>query len=126
MRALAAAVMMIAAVPATCLAQPFKCGGTEPFWSLDIRERSISYKSPSFESHFDLEATMPDSARGMAADYVLVYRTHIVGAVSEPVTIVLQKAAESRCSDGMSDASYPFYVVLITRRNVLSGCCEIG
>jgi uncharacterized membrane protein len=111
----------ICATPAW--ADPFKCGGTEPFWDLSISDREISYESSSLASSFKLEPTAPESARGAAADYVLVYRTRIVGVRDEPVTLVLQKSLESKCSDGMSETRFPFYVVFITRRNVLTGCC---
>jgi len=45
-------------------------------------------------------------------------------ASGPPVTLVIQKSLESKCSDGMSETNFPFYIVVITRRNVLTGCCE--
>lgn len=122
-RSIPAIAMLSAVMPLEAHATSYSCGGAEPFWSMDISESAISYQSASFESKFNLDPVTPDSARGAASDYVLVYRTHIVNAPSEPVTIVLQRSLESKCSDSMSEPNYPFYIVMITRRNVLSGCC---
>jgi uncharacterized membrane protein len=105
-------------------ADQFKCGGTEPFWNLSISDHAIRYESASLNSSFNLEPTAPESARGAAADYVLVYRTRIIATRDEPVTLVLQKSLESKCSDGMSETNFPFYIVGITRRTVLTGCCD--
>ena len=104
------------------LAHDFKCIGTEPFWGLTISDRQIRFSSP--DDGFDLAPVEPSSARGMAEDYVLVYRTHKTAEPSEPVTVVLQKSPSSQCSDGMSDTSYPYYGVLVTREAVFAGCCQ--
>lgn len=117
----ALALIAICVSSSAGLAHDFKCVGTEPFWGLTINDRQIHFSSP--DSEFDLRPAQPSSARGMAEDYVLVYRTQKVTA-DEPVTIVLQKSLNSQCSDGMSDTSYPYYGVLVTGESVFSGCCQ--
>lgn len=120
----ALALLAICVSSSAGLAHDFKCFGTEPFWDLTINDRQIRYSTPGSSS--ELTPTQPTSARGMAEDYVLVYRTRTATGSKEPVTIVLQKSVSSECSDGMSDFSYPYYGVLVSDREVLAGCCRKG
>lgn len=117
----ALALIAILATNSAGLAHDFKCLGTEPFWDLTINDRQIHFSSP--EGEFDLTPAQPSAARGMADDYVVVYRTQKTAQPDEAATIVLQKSLSSQCSDGMSDTSYPYYGVLITRQTVFAGCC---
>jgi uncharacterized membrane protein len=118
--ALALAAVCVASSPG--LAQDVKCSGTEPFWDLTINDRQIRFSSP--ENSFDMTPVQPSAARGMAQDYVLVYRTRASTDRNAPVTIVLQKSPSSQCSDGMSDTSHPYYAVVVTPRAVFAGCCR--
>lgn len=119
---LALALVAILVPGSAGLAQDFKCSGTEPFWSLAISDRQIRFSSP--ETEYDLAPAEPSPARGMAPDYLRVYRTKKASGASDPVTIVLQQAPGAQCSDGMSDAEYAYFGVLITGSEVLSGCCR--
>ena len=108
-------------------ADQFKCGGTEPFWDLQISESEMQLRDmsgDSFDKVIKLVPTPAERARGTAEDFVRVYRTKIAGQDNEPVTVVLQKSDSSECSDDMSEKQYAYYAIVITRQFVLRGCCE--
>lgn len=94
-----------------------QCGGTEPFWSADFGAGTISFDMMGgSKSSAPVEWAVP--ARGRPADYIL-------GFAAGPFTGVLMKQT---CSDGMSDNTYPWSVVLINRSSdgpkVVEGCCS--
>ncbi len=94
-----------------------QCGGTEPFWSVDLSPDTIVFDMMGGpQSSASIEWVSP--AQGRPADYIL-------GFAAGQFTGVLLKQA---CSDGMSDITYPWSIVLINRSDngprVVDGCCN--
>lgn len=116
--------LLTAIATGTLRAEGFTCSGTEPFWDLEIGDGSYRLKESGGNRSVTLRRVTPESAQGMAKDYVLVYRTRSVDEPSEHMTIVLQKSDDSSCSDGMSEGGHPYYAVVVTQHRVLSGCCS--
>jgi uncharacterized membrane protein len=97
---------------------PLMCGGTEPFWSLEVENGQARYSSPD-EQQYTMTASEWRKARGRLGTFaVQLERDGQIGYATmwrEPTS----------CSDGMSDTGYPFGTVLIRPDGeVLAGCCR--
>jgi uncharacterized membrane protein len=91
--------------------------GTEPFWSMIINRRGITYSTPESRQNFPYVA--PITASGRPADVVRVYRLR--GSNNVTNTLIIRKGS---CSDGMSDTRYPYSAVYISGNRVLEGCAR--
>jgi heat shock protein HslJ/uncharacterized membrane protein len=102
--ALAPVLVTVVAAPATAAA-PYRAVGTEPFWSLTIDSR-ITYD--------------PASGRTISARTPLPVRKADGMVYSTPfITVTISKR---RCSDGMSDRSYPDTVQVRVGLRRFNGC----
>lgn len=104
-------------------AHALDCAGTEPFWSLKIAGGKIVLEQPD-QAPRRLLTVAPRAAQGRPLDLVRVYQTRTLGANRQYVTIVIRKAENNSCSDGMSDTQYPYSAVVIKGSTVLEGCCK--
>lgn len=104
-------------------AHALDCSGTEPFWSLKIGGGKIVLSEPD-RGNTRLLTVAPRAAQGRPADFVRVYQTRTLGARRQYVTIVIRKADNNSCSDGMSDTAYPYSAIVIRPAGVLEGCCK--
>ena len=92
--------------------------GTEPFWSLTIaRPRSIFTSADGDTLLFDFKEARTASAR--PEDYVQVFE------LGNAQQLVLRKATNCPCSDGMSDKAYPYQATLILAEKILEGCGRV-
>jgi uncharacterized membrane protein len=94
-----------------------RCGGTEPFWGIDVTSAQAKYK-PMDGAAMDLPITF----RGASANNptIAVIKAE---AGDKSLGLFLQKV--SACSDGMSDINYPYTITaLINGNTVYSGCCH--
>ncbi len=94
-----------------------RCSGAEPFWSAALDPDTITFAMMGQpKSSAAVEWALP--ASGRPADYIF-------GFAAGPLTGALLKQA---CSDGMSDISHPWSIVLINRADdgpvVVEGCCN--
>lgn len=88
--------------------------GTEPFWSLTVRADKITL-------------TRPDPAKPVVVDNPgstddgaqAVWSTSYEG---QPFIVTM--AMEGPCSDGMSDASYPYFAVVTLGDLTFRGCAN--
>ena len=106
---------------------PLSCGGTEPFWSLEIAAGEADYSTMAGD-----EATWAASdwkpAAGRQAGYHFAVRLQ-ADPEAEPaqatdVGWLTVSRARDYCSDGMSERRHPYDMTLITPdEQVLSGCC---
>lgn len=105
----------------------FVCTGTEPFWKLEIRDKGVVLQDGnkvSGQSKLTLKSVKPRLAEGASPESVMVFEAGGSEKNARPVTIVVQKREESKCSNGMSDPIYPYDVIVVTQRVVFVGCCE--
>lgn len=101
--------------------QPFKCAGTEPFWSLDMSDKEFKYHSPE-PVDLMMNPVKPRGAQGMKDSYLRVYETTIQDN-NKPVTIIV-KDNPNGCTDGMSDENHGYDAIVILPDRVVSGCCD--
>ena len=111
-----------AAAPAATLT----CTGTEPFWQLTINDSTILLQDGNKvtgQSKLTLKSVKPRPAAGAPPSAVQVYEAASSERNAKPVTIVMQKREETKCSNGMSDPIYPYDVIVVTPNVVFMGCC---
>ncbi|WP_170941080.1 SH3 domain-containing protein [Antarctobacter heliothermus] len=99
------------------------CGGTEPFWDIDIRPgQSATVKTPvNYEVGDTFSVGLMKRAYNPLEKWVLQG-----GAGARDLSVVVVKAY---CDNGMSDNEYGFDATVIvtgTDGYVLSGCCELA
>lgn len=85
---------------------PYHAVGTEPFWNLLIDPINITFTAPESQP---ITQKTPNSIVGVAGE---IYQTPRIN-----VNIV-----HARCSDGMSDRSYPDKVQVTVDGRQYSGC----
>jgi uncharacterized membrane protein len=100
--------------------EEFQCGGTEPFWDMNITQDSATLQRMDSEAtEFDILHKTVASGRFWPVLYALKNNGKTAQAMIRP----------QACSDGMSDIIYDFTVDVMTREHggpvLLSGCCQI-
>ena len=104
------------------------CFGTEPFWDVRlVSEQSYTFSSP--------ETYDPVSNEIIRIPHQIASIQTAQNRVGWPVAIIGTDGATltiqpSRCSDGMSDADYPWSVTYLTsgadgERALMQGCCAL-
>jgi uncharacterized membrane protein len=94
-----------------------RCGGTEPFWSIDITSGQAKYTPMD-----GAEMRLPIQFRGTSANNPTIAVIQ-AKAGGKSLGLFLQKLGT--CSDGMSDINYPYTITaLINGDIVYSGCCH--
>jgi uncharacterized membrane protein len=91
------------------------CSGTEPFWGLELSYSRADARFAFSEEDFSTGFSPPTSPANRANIWL---RTRF-----DFETEFLLLEAET-CSDGMSDRTYPYSVLVRLEENLLSGCCE--
>ncbi|WP_232494334.1 COG3650 family protein [Novosphingobium kaempferiae] len=84
--------------------------GTEPFWNGTVGPRGLTYATPGDEKGETAPVTRFAGRGGVSFSGVLS---------DKPTTLVV---TPGECSDGMSDARYPFIVTLRIGETTLKGC----
>ncbi|WP_136441975.1 SH3 domain-containing protein [Pacificoceanicola onchidii] len=97
------------------------CGGTEPFWGLDLASGySAEFSSP--EGTWSVQPTELLKAWGR--------RTPFAFTGQSPERLVSAVITPESCNDGMSDREFGLSITMITETpgdvTVLSGCCALG
>jgi uncharacterized membrane protein len=93
------------------LTQPVRALGTEPFWSLDLDGRAMSWTNADGAS---ARADQPDPViQGTTAKF------EAATADGEAFEVML---IATQCSDGMSDRLYPLVAQVKVADRELSGC----
>jgi uncharacterized membrane protein len=100
----------------TAIAAPqaatFSGGGNEPFWSFEVSPKGITYNSPDAPKTV-FPYVQPLKASGRVEDSLRLYK------LRGGNTLIIQKNA---CSDGMSENTYNYSVIMILKNRVLAGC----
>jgi uncharacterized membrane protein len=97
---------------------PLACGGTEPFWSLELMDGGATYSTPDDETLSMTASDWRDASGRIGVFAVQLEREGQVGYAG----IWRER---DLCSDGMSDIGYPFgTIVILPEGEVLAGCCR--
>ncbi|WBU56862.1 COG3650 family protein [Paracoccus sediminicola] len=97
----------------------FRCGGTEPFWSLEPRDEGLIWWTPEGETMFDTLEVL-DSGVFRSPRRALMGSGE-GGEIWASVT-------DKQCSDGMSDRRYGLEASVILQgetSQLYTGCCQI-
>jgi uncharacterized membrane protein len=100
------------------------CGGTEPFWSLRLGSDEAVFETPGVEAPEREEYRVLATAAGRNRARQWAY---YLGPGSPATRIALVTRTEA-CSDGMSDFTYPYELVLVDvdpGDGPLQGCCSL-
>lgn len=84
--------------------------GTEPFWNGTVGPQGLTYTTPGNEKGETVRATRFAGRGGVSFSGILS---------GEAATLAV---TPGECSDGMSDARYPFTVTLRIGDKTLKGC----
>lgn len=104
------------------LTRPFKCGGTEPFWSLALSDTEFRYDTPE-HNNILIHPVKPLHAAGMKLGFLRVYATKTIQK-KQRVIIVVKDNPEG-CTDGMSDENHGYDAIIIFPTKIFSGCCDM-
>jgi uncharacterized membrane protein len=102
------------AIPSPALAIPAKLNalGTEPFWNARIDGTRLTYTTPEDQEGQSTAVTRHDLATG----------TQFAGKLGGAALLV--EVSRKACSDGMSDRTFPFEVVLTLGADRREGCAS--
>lgn len=101
---------------ASSFASTISCAGTEPFWHIDIKGKTLEYSSPETPEGAKFTVTTIQEAAGAPTDLAKVIKTQFTS-----LTIV----RGSDCTDGMSEQTYTHHAVYEIGGSVLYGCCNM-
>jgi uncharacterized membrane protein len=99
------------------------CGGTEPFWDVEIDEAGGSFSSQDVEAPIKLEYLR--FAQGIGRTDLWAHYLNSTDGKYKLTTVVRYTEA---CSDGMSDFTYDFEVILLGMGATgapAHGCCRL-
>jgi hypothetical protein len=91
------------------------CSGTEPFWGLELSYSRADVRLAFGEEEFSAGFSPPISPVNRGN----IWLRRRFDFETEFLVIEAQS-----CSDGMSERSYPYSVLVRLEENLLSGCCE--
>jgi len=95
-----------------------KCSGTEPFWSLVIKSKTAIYENMAEGLKAELTVSAQKEAKGLKPGNVRKFS--LVGEGMSGDAVVQKQ----KCTDGMSDITYPYNITLSMGEEVFSGCCK--
>ena len=99
----------------SAMAADYSCGGTEPFWDLEIQGNTLTFNKMMDEGTAKPEEILSRvNAHGTGHEFAFVVKTE-----KSTATIIT-----GECSDGMSDNVYTNHIMLTTGDQVLYGCCN--
>ena len=106
----------VASVGGTGVPDGLFCGGTEPFWGLDLTQTTARF--------YNLGGDTEMAVTGAAVAEGRMSSPAVIGFSDGDVIV-----SGGSCSDGMSDRTYPWRAeLLLTQggtRRFLSGCCHL-
>lgn len=98
-----------------------KCFGTEPFWSLTLDGKTIKFKNLGTETSMSINQNTPKAAHGRRAEYLAMYQGRTLESPSRFLNVIIRN---QECSDGMSDETYPYSVLVLSGTDLFDGCCR--
>jgi len=107
-------------LPIPAHSQPYLCGGVEPYWSLEIRDKTAIFSQPDQTSQA-LEIPLITETQGRLWPRAFT----LISDTATGIALMRERA----CSDTMSDRSYPFEIDYLTQSGstpiILTGCCRL-
>lgn len=91
----------------------FQALGTEPFWSVETLPGKLRYASPEQPNGVTFAVTFGQSGA----------RSRYIGTMSGAA--VALTIAPGKCTDGMSDRSYPYTAALTIGDHAMRGCARV-
>jgi uncharacterized membrane protein len=98
-----------------------QCHGTEPFWSLTLDGKTIKFENLGTESSLSINQPNPKSAHGRSAEYLAMYQGRTLETPTRFLNVIVRSES---CSDGMSDDTYPYSVLVLSGNDLFDGCCR--
>lgn len=90
----------------------FRAIGTEPFWSVQVQDGTLTYSTPDMPDGLTVPATIRRSGDAMI---------HSATIDGKPLEL---EVSRQTCSDGMSDTVYPLAVIRRIGPDVQRGCAR--
>ncbi|OQX15062.1 MAG: hypothetical protein BWK73_07730 [Thiothrix lacustris] len=104
--------------PAKAAGNVLVCSGTEPFWSIEVTDANLNVNMMDGPRY-----SVPVTFRQTSANNATI--AVIAGVAGTNNTQAFMQKVDS-CSDGMSDANYPYSITaVLNNQRVLSGCCRV-
>lgn len=100
------------------LPEGLHCFGTEPFWSLEIKEAGVIFEGQSTPTTYEITYMSP------SAEYIEVRETGLRIHWGSGENATKAHILPGLCSDGMSDSTYGLHY--IDNRMMNKGCCSIS
>ena len=99
-------------------ASQLQCLGTEPFWSVELKQGVISFRDLD-----EVTTTFALTSATLSANHTNQWMLTTQSSSSSKLTAALLETKQ--CSDSMSDRNYQYNILLIHSGNqVYSGCCN--
>jgi len=99
-----------------------RCFGTEPFWRLEIDEKTVTWRSADEGAPpRTIENKGPKPAIGGAPAFVSLYQGRTTEDPNRFLNVVI---SDGVCSDGMSEEMHPYSVSVLSGTELHVGCCE--
>ncbi|MBB3861934.1 putative membrane protein [Novosphingobium hassiacum] len=96
----------------TTVPQKFRALGTEPFWSAEVEGTRLTYTTPVTQEGATISIVRKDAGK----------RALYTGSIGgKPLELEIWRET---CSDGMSDADYPFTVIRRIGPDTQRGCAR--
>lgn len=102
----------------------FSCHGTEPFWSVQISDKEITFESPNDEKAFHYPLNKPKEAAMVSLEYIRIYESQSKDKKSRIRIILLKRKNNYTCTDGMSDEQFTYEVIVEKDGKYYHGCCK--
>jgi uncharacterized membrane protein len=99
----------------SAFATDMTCGGTEPFWNIQITGKTLTYQSPTIPNT-KLNILSATDAAGTPDGLAKVIKTKYT-------TLTIVRGED--CTDAMSDQTYTHHAIYTYGANVFYGCCNL-
>lgn len=114
------AALIAAACGAPAESQELRAFGTEPFWGVEIGADGIELTDMGTGDTVRYDPVAPVSASARPDDLARAYVL-----AEDPLTVLMVRRAEDPgCSDGMSDLRYPYLALFLRGDRLYEGCAR--
>lgn len=108
-------ILTVSMFTLSAFASDINCGGTEPFWSVSVKNGILKYQDPSSLKALSLKVVSTQDAAGYTPGNIQVIKTKFTRL----------SLVAGQCNDGMSDEVYSHHAIYEKDGVVLGGCCNV-